>query len=1141
MLQKTIEDINKLSQQQKNLIDRYRIRLDVFQKDYDSKYKQTPGNQYLQKIREVYTICNNAVMHLQKNEEALFRGRNFVRTSIANAKISKDKKNQIDVAPMAVLRWGYDTLNTLCPRITSYAFNENEKRIIAQIAEAYAVVSEIHRQATTIGNNVDKKFLQDKAKDEAEILRYVRNFSTELEENKRKLAGYQVVLLNELKKISLLSPGKCGFEKMPKLASNHLSPSIVLGRSTNIKSEWLSLDDFNYCIKIGNNAVGLTPDEASRALAKTATYDKVLLSGHSGSYKYNFAKDLNAYITYPRDLADHNGLWKILRCITAKFIQCYPGTDKTITAIHDKSVGSGFVSIMSDVAACESEGALLFCKNNTKLVDTADDMGYILKRLATSIDERNALLSKSTKNYSNIIEYNIANADNAQPLRLVFIKDVDIERHRFAEIIGNIATFGPRAGIYTIMLNDESTAKTNRELLARYTDLGIFTHNFTYKNDGYLYTENLKINCTEGADNLNPKYFEEIRNLINKSKQSLDFLKFQASIPSSSGLDNSKKLVIPVGKNGAEVVNMVLDSETVYAHAMIEGTTGTGKTAFLHNMILSAAYRYSPEELEIWIFDFMRGGIDFEPYKKLKHVKYMALNTNQSDSLDLLDHIDSITSQRGPIKGTNNPRVLIVIDEYHVLPREGQVKLEQQISQVRKFGFSFILSSQDAPFDDINKNVSHKFSMYKIPINASNELSGFKLVREESVCRKLSKTNRMVAYDGQGGACAMKFAFAGNAFYSGDKKNVNNLDMNKGIGNVIRVINDRYPCSHYIVPTILGNSDVLDMRNLPEDFSIFNLKESSLRVLLGESNISAQPRYYRMDSKNRLLILFGDKHRATSVESLFVKAFEKITCKDQPLVYYLNFGSYEDNILKDYATSHPENFSQTPRDIPRVLSNVHKRFVERDEAFFYDGVEFKYPILLIVHCAGNTSSFIRRMEKANRSTQSQSFGRSTDADMYLDMSMEELMKYREKGKKALRDDTFSSGFDVHTEKDLSIAEMLNDISQAEADCNIKLILHFEDSEQVSENRMYPTEFSSFKDCIIIPSPPQEGEEISGENEYNTMRALGINVSSGNFAEEYVKKISSKPGEEEQGKNNTKYLILIDEHKPSLYMPYEYID
>ena len=106
--------------------------------------------------------------------------------------------------------------------------------------------------------------------------------------------------------------------------------------------------------------------------------------------------------------------------------------------------------------------------------------------------------------------------------------------------------------------------------------------------------------------------------------------------------------------------------------ALVVGGAGSGKTAFIHTFILSAACRYSPEELELYLIDLKGMGTGFYPFEKchLPHVKVIYNGTDREFPLSVLKRIEHEVKVVRPAKnkkGEKYPRILLIIDESPVL------------------------------------------------------------------------------------------------------------------------------------------------------------------------------------------------------------------------------------------------------------------------------------------------------------------------------------------------------------------------------------------------------------------------------------------------------------------------------------------
>ena len=115
--------------------------------------------------------------------------------------------------------------------------------------------------------------------------------------------------------------------------------------------------------------------------------------------------------------------------------------------------------------------------------------------------------------------------------------------------------------------------------------------------------------------------------------------------------------------------------------------------------------KYSPEDLQFYLLDFKLGGVEFNRYKKSKHVKALLVdNSDLQITLEILRDIDKQMRVRGKkiqAAGVGNieefnkkakennemrmPQILFVADECHVMfnPTVGNNhKLFQEMSEI---------------------------------------------------------------------------------------------------------------------------------------------------------------------------------------------------------------------------------------------------------------------------------------------------------------------------------------------------------------------------------------------------------------------------------------------------------------------------
>jgi len=145
--------------------------------------------------------------------------------------------------------------------------------------------------------------------------------------------------------------------------------------------------------------------------------------------------------------------------------------------------------------------------------------------------------------------------------------------------------------------------------------------------------------------------------------------------------DNLDVLAMPVGRTGNQEITFRLDLVS-HVHSFIIGQSGSGKSVFLHSILGAAMLEYSPEDLQFYLLDFKLGGVEFNRYKDLPHVKALLVdNSDSSITLEILRELRDRMAERGKLMrdaGVNNlteynrinpeermSQILLVVDECH--------------------------------------------------------------------------------------------------------------------------------------------------------------------------------------------------------------------------------------------------------------------------------------------------------------------------------------------------------------------------------------------------------------------------------------------------------------------------------------------
>lgn len=207
-------------------------------------------------------------------------------------------------------------------------------------------------------------------------------------------------------------------------------------------------------------------------------------------------------------------------------------------------------------------------------------------------------------------------------------------------------------------------------------------------------------------------YIEEVRK--SSRKVGFDFKDIadkNAKFKSSA----ANGIIIPIGERYIDknILNITIDDDT--PHYIIGGTSGSGKSNLLHNLIVSACWRYSPRELELYLLDF-KMGTEFNLYahEELPHAKLISVSDNDVEyGVSVLKYLENEIKKRsllfnqypncGDYKTYRRiacenllPRMLVIVDEFQVL-LSGKGAMERLLNlakQGRSFGMHMVFATQ---------------------------------------------------------------------------------------------------------------------------------------------------------------------------------------------------------------------------------------------------------------------------------------------------------------------------------------------------------------------------------------------------------------------------------------------------------------
>ncbi len=142
-------------------------------------------------------------------------------------------------------------------------------------------------------------------------------------------------------------------------------------------------------------------------------------------------------------------------------------------------------------------------------------------------------------------------------------------------------------------------------------------------------------------------------------------------------------------------------------HALLAGTTGSGKSEFLRSLVIALAVRYPPNHVAFVLVDF-KGGATFDPCRRLPHVAGSMTDLDLSDAERALEALRAeVRSRERRLRDSGVaalepgelgvPRLLVVVDEFGALADQAPETLAGLMDLARRgrsLGIHLLLATQ---------------------------------------------------------------------------------------------------------------------------------------------------------------------------------------------------------------------------------------------------------------------------------------------------------------------------------------------------------------------------------------------------------------------------------------------------------------
>ena len=407
----------------------------------------------------------------------------------------------------------------------------------------------------------------------------------------------------------------------------------------------------------------------------------------------------------------------------------------------------------------------------TPYLDFASDYPEIMgERILTTHDQiRSAVLDlcdyidsaaqKQFVGYSGIFEYNQKVKDKQESYKTLVI--MDFPKYFDEQMLDSLWTIinnGNRFGVSVLLQYNDSFIESQSS--NRYHSLlkKIKENVIVFEGINGSWYDSRKVSLIpndfdkDGFIQFVEKYEE---NYKKKKKQGIQINRIIDV--ESIGLETTAKYVsIPFAIDEAGEIKSIEFGDPIASglshYALVTGSTGSGKSTFLHTIVMSAIVKYPPDELNIFLMDF-KEGTEFKIYseKKVPHIKLLSMDTMQEFGQSILSElcaemerraelfkeashntgtdIKNITQYR-EITGKKLPRILTILDEFQMLfDSDANRKVANScakmvanlVSLARVYGIHFIFSTQT-----LSRIYTDSYSIKKATLNEMHVRIGLK-------------------------------------------------------------------------------------------------------------------------------------------------------------------------------------------------------------------------------------------------------------------------------------------------------------------------------------------------------------------------------------------------------------------------------
>ena len=370
---------------------------------------------------------------------------------------------------------------------------------------------------------------------------------------------------------------------------------------------------------------------------------------------------------------------------------------------------------------------------------------------------------------------------------LDFLNDYNNIGNAYRQIIEK----GAFANIHTVfILNDYNVEEGVYDPGLLDEDKFCFINGYTTLKDEINYTEAIlslaNLSLAQDSD-FRSKCIEYLNNgLQTEDEPEID----EPEIDKTEYAVTTSAIEAPIGKTtDGETVDFKIDVNRGHYHAFVIGETGSGKSRFLHDIIINMIVKYSPEDVELYLMDFK--GVEFNPYRDIKHSRVILVDrADERITYEVIHELKQKMEERQKILAaagasdvdeynkmsadSHISQIILVADECQTLFSDDAKnnKLQRDMiatialiaQQGRAFGVHLLLATQslsNAPLlgASILNQIGEHYILPCLPADAQKLVPDHERKDTETVVSQMEKGKGQCYYQGADGKFLFTFSY----------------------------------------------------------------------------------------------------------------------------------------------------------------------------------------------------------------------------------------------------------------------------------------------------------------------------------------------------------------------------------------------